>query len=82
MNRRARRAHAAQMRRDRHNQFYRDYIRHLPQISMDAPLERGRVYHTVFMHSDDCGIYAKPNGTLADCSCNPAVTRHIEPVRA
>ena len=31
----------------RENRFYRDYVRHLPRIPINAPYERGRLYHTV-----------------------------------
>ena len=40
-----------------HNKFYNDYIRHLPQVALDAPLERGRLYHTVVQHDEWCAFY-------------------------
>lgn len=39
--------------RSRHNAFFCDYIRHLPQLAPDAPLEPGRVYHTAVEHDDE-----------------------------
>jgi hypothetical protein len=36
-------------RKQAHNNFYEQYVRHLPQVPFDAALERGRVYHTVMM---------------------------------
>jgi hypothetical protein len=33
-------------------------------------------------HDDWCAIYDKPNGSAADCNCNPIVSRHIEPKRS
>lgn len=62
-----------------HNRYYLDHIRHLPQVPLDAPLERGRVYHTVTMHDSWCRFYDR--GRVEDCNCNPTFSRHIEPVR-
>jgi hypothetical protein len=76
-NRHARRAAAA---RARHDNFYQQHIRHLPEVPVDAPLERGRVYHTVFHHDDWCKFYETEN--MADCNCSPVVSRHIEPKRS
>jgi hypothetical protein len=74
MNRRQRRARA------RGNNFYERYVRHLPQVPLDAPLERGRVYHVTFFHDERCQIYETNNP--ADCNCNPTVERRIEPRRS
>lgn len=80
MNRHERRAAQARERRMRwHNNFYLGYIRNLPQIALDAPFERGRVYHTVFHHDNWCRFY--DHGRLADCNCRPAISRYVEPVR-
>ena len=79
MNRQERRRQNAKAR---HNKFYENYIRQLPQVPTDAPLETGRVYHTVFQHDDWCAIYDKPNGGVLDCNCNPIITRHLEPKRS
>jgi hypothetical protein len=79
MNRRARRR-AAALSRKRHNRFYLDYIAHLPEIPLDVPLERGRVYHQVYAHDDRCPFYETEN--LADCTCSPIVRRFVEPERS
>jgi hypothetical protein len=70
---------AAQTRAKRNN-LYEQYIRHMPQVPIDAPLERSRVYHTVIQHDAWCRFYETEN--IADCNCNPIVTRHIEPERS
>jgi hypothetical protein len=67
-------------RRTKHSNFYERYIRHMPQVPVDAPLERGRVYHTVFQHNDWCRFYETEN--LADCNCNPIMSRHVESERS
>lgn len=77
-NRHQRRGAAARNRK-KHDTFYEGYIKHLPQIPLDAPFERGRVYHTCFHHDHWCRFYENEN--LADCTCNVFVTRHVEPVR-
>jgi hypothetical protein len=59
------------------NAFYEAHVRHLPQVPLNAPLERGRVYHMVYQHDDCCARYAG-----VDCNCNPVVTRYIEPTRS
>jgi hypothetical protein len=63
----------------KHNNFVEDYVRHLPQVPVDEPIECGGVYHLVYRHDDWCGIYSKPSGTLADCTCKPVVTKHKAP---
>ena len=80
MNRHERRVAKARSNRLRlHNQFYLDHIQHLPRVPLDAPLERGRVYHFVTYHDEWCGFYDR--GHVADCNCNPNFSRFIEPVR-
>jgi len=59
-----------------HNDFYNQYVRHLPRVAIDAPLERGRVYHTVVQHDDWCAFYDDKV-----CNCNPIISRHVEPTR-
>jgi hypothetical protein len=78
MNRHQRRAAAATGRRAKQNAVYNDYIKHLPEVAIDAPMEHGRVHHVCFFHDDWCQIYV--TGNAADCNCNPAVARHVEPV--
>jgi hypothetical protein len=82
MNRHDRRAAAARRRRNRnrHDTLYCDYIQHLSQAPVDAPLEAGRVYHLCFHHDPQCEFYAHEH--REDCTCNPAITRHVEPRRS
>lgn len=75
MNRHERRRREAM--KAKQNRFYDNYVRHLPQVPLDAALEPGRVYHAVMAHDDDCRIYSSQ-----PCSCNPVVTRHLEPNRS
>jgi hypothetical protein len=53
-------------RMTRHNKFYQTYVRHLPRIPLDAPLDRGRVYHLVVQHDEWCQF----------------VSRYVEPRRS
>lgn len=64
-------------RKKREGDFYNDYIRHLPEVPVDAPMERGKVYHSVCHHDDWCAIY---HG--GECNCNVVVTRHVEVKRS
>jgi hypothetical protein len=81
MNRKERRAAAARARqnRERHDRFFQNYVSHLPQVPLDAPLEPGRVYHLSLWHDPGCRFYE--TGKLADCACDLVITRHIEPGR-
>jgi hypothetical protein len=58
----------------RHNRFYQSYVRHLPRTPLDAPLERGRVYHLVMQHDAWCDFYSSKT-----CNCDPIISRHVEP---
>jgi hypothetical protein len=80
-NRHSRRAAKARAHRNtqRHSSFYESYIKYLPLVPLDAPLEPGRVYHLALFHDEWCKFYETEN--IADCNCNPAMQRHIEPVR-
>jgi hypothetical protein len=81
MNRHQRRAAGAHRRRNNRQQtLYEEYIRHLPQMPLDAPTEGGRVYHLVYQHDDWCRMYDTDDP--GDCNCNPIVTRHAEPRRS
>jgi hypothetical protein len=80
MNRRARRRAAALGRKRRHNAFFEDYIRHLPEIALDEPMRRGHVYHLVHFHDDDCAYYV--TGNIADCDCDLMLKRYAEPGRS
>jgi hypothetical protein len=79
MNRRARRAAAARARK-RHSDFYADYVRHLPRVPADAPIEPGKIYHIVCHHDDWCKFYETEN--FADCNCEVIISKHIEPRRS
>jgi hypothetical protein len=68
---------AEQAAKQAHNTLYQDYIKHLPAVPLDTPLERGKLYHTVMQHDDWCAFYSG-----AACNCNPIITRHIEPERS
>jgi hypothetical protein len=74
MNRRERRRARAMAQ---HNDFYNNYITHLPTVPPGAPLERGRVYHMVMHHDDWCSIYSG-----GGCNCDPIITRHVDPKRS
>jgi hypothetical protein len=80
MNRHQRRVAAATGRRANASTYYRNYVRHLPQVPVDAPLERGRVDHLSFLHDDWCRFFS--TGRPADCNCDVEVVRHVEPVRS
>ena len=63
-----------------HNTFYRGYVKHLPTVPLDTPLERGKVHHLAIQHDDWCRFYQTQN--IADCNCKPIISRHIEPERS
>jgi hypothetical protein len=73
MNRHERRRAEA---KTRHNKFVADYVRHLPEVSPDTPLEPGRVFHAVFYHDDWCKIYDGDG-----CNCRPDFRLFAEPKR-
>jgi hypothetical protein len=75
-------SHHAKRRANRakHDTFYQEHIRHLPQVPLDAPFERGRVYHTCVHHDAWCRFYDTENP--GDCNCEPEITRHVEPRRS
>jgi len=77
MNRQQRRRHAAM---ERHNRFVDKYVRHLPEVSLEAlgeSLGRPGVMHAVYYHDDWCRIY---DGK--DCNCKPDVRFFAEPRRS
>ena len=81
MNRYERRRAVARARNiKKHEAYYATYVKHLPRMAIDAPLEPGRIHHIVCSHDDWCRFYDTNN--LADCNCNAVITRHIEPVRS
>ena len=75
MNRHERRA----ARKRGQNQLVEKYIKHLPEVPVNARYERGKFYHTVYRHDDWCSFYS---GTGELCNCNPIITRHVEPRRS
>jgi len=62
---------------ERRSSFYRSYVRHLPEVPLDAPLELGRRNHLVIHHDQWCAFYDDE-----ECNCNPFITRHVEPRRS
>jgi hypothetical protein len=67
-------------RKKGYDDLYSNYVRHLPQVPVDAPIEPGSVHHLVIHHDDWCKFYDK--GNFDECNCNPIVTRHAEPSRS
>jgi hypothetical protein len=62
------------------NRLVADYVEHLPEVSVAAPYERGRVHHTVYYHDDCCAAFR--TGSWSDCDCHTAVRRFVEPRRS
>jgi hypothetical protein len=92
MNRAARRAAASDARREQpsaavasrqaeEDRYIRDYVLHLPTVHPCAPEEPGRVYHLLFFHHDGCRALVTGRHDT-DCTCNPVITKHVEPVRS
>jgi hypothetical protein len=75
MNRRERRKRAKMMARE--TTFYESYVKHLPRVATDAPMEPGTVNHLIFFHDSWCGIY-----TGGTCTCDPIIERRAEPRRS
>jgi hypothetical protein len=76
-NRQERRRRAAM---ERHNRFVDEYVRHLPEISLDAlgdALGKPGITHIVYYHDNGCSIY---DGK--DCNCKPDVQFFAEPQRS
>jgi hypothetical protein len=73
MNRRERRRQAAMQR---HNSFYNNYVRHLPEVGPEG-LGKPGVSHIVFCHDDWCRIYEGKG-----CNCDPDVKFFAEPQRS
>lgn len=73
MNRHKRRAAAARARQAR---LYPDYVRHLPRVPLDAPLDQSQVYFLVRGHEKGCAWFAGER-----CSCVPRLRLHVNPVR-
>ncbi|MET4847205.1 hypothetical protein ABIF62_007700 [Bradyrhizobium japonicum] len=73
MNRHERRRQAAMQK---HNSFFNDYIRHLPEVGPDV-LGKPGVSHIVMCHDSWCRIYAGEA-----CNCDPDVRFFAEPKRS
>jgi hypothetical protein len=81
MNRHERRRAEAKARRAKQSaRFWTDYVQHLPEVSFDTPMERGRVYHIGIHHDAGCQYFC--TGQAADCNCGPVMTKHVEPIRS
>jgi hypothetical protein len=63
----------------RHHKIYHRYLKHLPEIPLDAPSEPGRIYHLVQLHRRWCGYFKRYRS--ADCDCWPIYRRFVEPSR-
>jgi hypothetical protein len=74
-----RKAEAKARRAKQHTDFYQDYIAHLPQVPLDAPMGPG-VYYLNIHHDAWCRYYE--TGVLDDCNCGPEFTMNREPVRS
>jgi hypothetical protein len=83
VNRHQRRAAAAVGRRNRskaeRTALYRDYVRHLPRVSDDAPFEADRMNYVCVLHDSWCRTWA--TGRREDCNCEVELRRFVEPVR-
>ena len=63
--------------RRRKLKLYEDYIRHLPQERVDAPIEPGSMYHMTVFHDEWCNHFSG-----GQCNCKPVVERYAEPRRS
>jgi hypothetical protein len=72
MNRQQRRRQAAMAK---HNNFYNDYVRHLPEVGPEVLGQPG-VHHMVCHHDESCPIY---DGKT--CNCDPLIKFFAEPRR-
>jgi len=59
----------------RQNNFFNDYVRHLPEVGPEA-LGKPGVSHVVFCHDEGCRIYDGKG-----CNCSPEVRFFAEPNR-
>jgi hypothetical protein len=60
----------------KHNRFFNDHVRHLPEAGPEI-LSRPGVRHVVFTHDEQCAFYdRKP------CNCEPQIRIFAEPERA
>jgi hypothetical protein len=61
------------MNRQRRDKFYKDYLRHLPRVPVNAPFEPGELHHLAVFHDDWCAIFKGK-----ECNCNPIIERYVE----
>ena len=82
MNRHDRRAAAARAKgaRAKHDNIFENYIRHLPQLPLGAPMQPGTVEHLVIHHDETCRFYENEN--IMECNCDFIMSRYIEPERS
>jgi hypothetical protein len=73
VNRHQRRRQAAM---DKHNRFFDQHVRHLPEVGVEA-LGKPGVRHLVFHHDRQCKIYDGKG-----CSCSPEIQLFAEPERS
>lgn len=79
MNRHERRRSAVMQKQ---NKFVNEYVHHLPEVPVDAPVEPGRIYHVAYYHEEWCKIYDAGSYGLMSCNCEPDVRRFVEPKRS
>ena len=72
MNRQQRRRQAAMARHDR---FFNERVKHLPEVGPEA-LGKPGVHHMAMFHDEWCGIY---DGKA--CNCSPQIKYYAEPDR-
>jgi hypothetical protein len=73
MNRRERRRKAAMAK---HNRFFNEHIRHLPEVGPEVIGKPG-ISHMVCYHDERCRIY---DGQM--CDCQPQIKFFAEPARS
>jgi hypothetical protein len=79
MNRHQRRRAKAMGRQE---EFYKNYIGHLPRLPKGEPIQPGRMYWLAVRHDPWCKIYDTDNPSMANCNCNPELEYRCEPVRS
>jgi hypothetical protein len=68
------RAHLRRAARKIREGELQNYIHHWPEVPVDAPMERGKVYHYVFHHDPWCTVYDGGG----ECNCDVEITKHAE----
>jgi hypothetical protein len=75
MNRKQRRATAAESRKTRQNNFYDSYLAYLPKVDRPDFSKKGGITHVVYFHDDWCDIYTNAR----TCMCKPDIEYRAEP---